>query len=197
MKLMSKDMELPVRENPTLGCCGLDCGLCPRYHAVNGAGCPGCCGTGFFDRRTPCPFLSCAVKRKKVESCAECDEVPCPKFKGGGRRDSFVTKQRCMSNLQQIRETGLERFLEQQRGRMGLLERMLEEFNEGRSKGFYCLAATLLPMTTLTSSLHEAEQEIMSNNIRPEDVKAKAGILRRLLNKAAEERGIELRLRDR
>lgn len=31
----------------TLGCCGLDCGLCPRFYTEGSSRCPGCCGENF------------------------------------------------------------------------------------------------------------------------------------------------------
>ena len=111
------------------------------------------------------------------------------------RRDSFVTKQKSLSNLDLVREGGLEKFISQQGQRIRLLEAMLVEFNEGRSKSFYCLAAALLPTADLEASLGEAEQEIRNNSTGPDDAKARASILRRFLNSHAGERGIELRLR--
>jgi hypothetical protein len=132
---------------------------------------------------------------RKLESCAQCGEFPCSRFKGGDRRDSFVTKQKTLSNLDMIIEGGLGRFISQQGQRIKLLEVMLAGFNEGRSKSFYCLAVTLLPIADLEESLSKAEEEIRDNSTRPEGVKTKADILRRLLISYSNERGIELRLR--
>ena len=112
------------------------------------------------------------------------------------KRDSFVTKQRSLSNLDFVREAGLEHFINQQGNRIKLLETMLARFNEGRSKSYYCLAAALLPIADLEASLGEADREITNNSAGPEDIKAKAAILRRFLNSHAAERGVELRLRN-
>ena len=136
------------------------------------------------------------MKKKTLESCAQCGEFPCSRFKGGDRRDSFVTKQKSLSNLNMVKEGGLERFINQQGQRIKLLEAMLTEFNEGRSKSFYCLAVALLPIADLEASFSKAEQEIRNNSTRTEDVKTKANILRRFLNSYANERGIELKLRN-
>ena len=195
MTSMSKDNELPVNLHPTLACCGLDCGLCPRYNTVSNSRCPGCYGPDFLNKHPSCPFITCCVKKRKLENCAQCGEFPCSRFKSGDRRDSFVTKQKTLSNLYMIREGGLERFINQQGRRIKLLEGMLAEFNEGRSKSFYCLATTLLSIPDLEASLSKAEEEIRNNSTRPEDVKTKANILRIFLNSYAHERGIELRLR--
>jgi hypothetical protein len=193
---MGKDSEQPVNLHPTLGCCGIDCGLCPRYHTVSSSKCPGCYGPDFFNKHPSCPFITCCVKKRDLESCAQCDEFPCSKFKDGDRRDSFVTKQKTSSNLNMVRECGLERFINQQRQRIKLLELMLTKYNEGRSKSFYCLAATLLPIADLKTSFSKAEQEIRNSSTRSEDVKTRANILRRFLNSYANKLKIQLRLRN-
>ncbi len=197
MTPLSSDSELPVKRYPTLGCCGLDCGLCPRYHTVSSSRCPGCCGPGFFNKRSSCPFITCCAEKKRLETCAQCDEFPCSRFKGGDRSDSFVTKQRSLPNLNMVKEGGLEQFIKQQRQRIKLLEVMLKEFNEGRSKNLYCLAAALLPIADIEVSLTKAEQEAQDNSIKPENIKTRANILRRFLNSTANERGVELKLRKR
>jgi len=91
-----------------------------------------------------------------------------------------------------VKEVGVEHFLMQQRQRTKLLELMLEEFNEGRSKSFYCLAATLLPIADIEVSLTAAKEEIHNDGIDLEAVKTKANILRKFLNSFAVGRGIEL-----
>jgi uncharacterized protein (DUF342 family) len=96
--------------------------------------------------------------------------------------------------LNLVKEVGLEQFLKKQRERIKQLEVMLKEFNDGRSKSFYCLAATLLPIADLEASLITAEQEIQRNGVKLEDIKVRADILRRLLNSYANERRIDLRL---
>jgi len=193
---MNRDGKLPVNLNPTLGFCGLDCGLCPRYHSIGSSRCPGCCGPGFFNKRKSCPFITCCVKKGNLGGCAQCDEFPCSRFKGRDRRDSFITKQNSLSNIDLVKEVGVEHFLMQQRQRTKLLELMLEEFNEGRSKSFYCLAATLLPIADIEVSLTAAKEEIHNDGIDLEAVKTKANILRKFLNSFAVGRGIELRLRN-
>lgn len=190
-------MSQPMKTFPSLGCCGLDCGLCPRCYTASGSKCPGCCGPGFFDKHPSCSFITCCVKKKGIEVCAQCNGFPCSKFEGWtgegeGVYDSFLTHRKALPNLDFIKVHGIARFIEQQQRRISLLERMLRHFDEGRSKSFYCLAATLLPIPDLETALDKAEQEIRANCIMP-DVKARA--LRELLDGLAEGAGIELRLR--
>jgi len=97
-----------------------------------------------------------------------------------------------MPNLNSIREHGLKTFIARQRRRIGLLEAMIENFNDGRSRSFFCKAAALLDLTGLENSLDEASQRIKIANIKPNDIKIKAKILKEILNEMAVKEGIEL-----
>src|SRR3989304_10020198 len=161
--------EQPVKTYPTIGCCGLDCGLCPRYYTVGSSRCPGCCGPDFFNKHPSCSYITCCVKKKSLEACAQCDEFPCSKFESwletGGEYDSFLTHKKAKPNLDFIRTYGLERYFEQQSKRIELLEKMLKNFDDGRSRNFYCIAATLLQIANLEASLEKTEQR--SKAIKP------------------------------
>ncbi len=191
--------ERPIKNYPTVGCCGLDCGLCPRYYTVGSSKCPGCCGPDFFNKHPFCSYITCCVKKKGLEVCAQCDEFPCIKFESwlenGGEYDSFLTHKKAKPNLDFIRTYGLERFIEQQRKRIELLEKMLKNFDDGRSKSFYCIATTLLPITDLEASLEKTEQRLKADKTNLNDTRIKFEILRELLNEAAARNEVELRLR--
>jgi len=191
--------EHTIKRYPTLGCCGLDCGLCPRYYTAGSSRCPGCCGPEFFNKHPSCSFISCCVKRNDLEACAECDEYPCPKFESKGEYafDSFVTHRKTVRNLNFINENGMSKFIEQQERRIELLELMLKQFDEGRSKSFYCIAATLLPITDLEIALKDSEQKLKVNKVGLDDAKTKSKILKGVLNDIAAREGIVLKLRKR
>jgi hypothetical protein len=67
---------------------------------------------------------------------------------------------------------------------------MIEDFNDGLSRSFFCKAATLLDLTSLTSSLDKATQKTKTNKIKRNDVK-KTQILKEIINEAAFKEGIE------
>ena len=188
-----------VKKYPTIGCCGLDCGLCPRYYTVGSSKCPGCCGPDFFNKHPSCSYITCCVKKKRLEVCAQCAEFPCSKFESwlenGGEYDSFLTHKKAKPNLYFIRTYGLERFIGQQRKRIELLEKMLKNFDDGRSKSFYCIATTLLPITDLETSLEKTEQRLKADKINLDDTRIKSKILKEFLNESAARNEVELRLR--
>ena len=72
---------------------------------------------------------------------------------------------------------------------------MLEEFNEGRSKSFYCIATALLPIDDLESIFQEIKLQINNEKIELNNLKAKSKILREHLTKLAQSKLIELKLR--
>ena len=132
---------------PTIGICGLSCKLCPMYHTKTESRCLGCKSEGRM--RVGCPFITCAVKKKDIEFCWECKESKsCDKWKKhkefGKNYDTFKCYQKLEDNIELIQRNGLTEFEKQQMIREQLLNEMLAEFNEGRSKSYYCIAATVL-----------------------------------------------------
>ena len=187
--------EHPVKAFPTIGCCGIDCGLCPRYHTAGSSRCPGCAGPDFFEKHPSCGHITCCVKKRKLEVCSQCDEFPCSKFESWADSDSFVTHQKTRSNLNSIGGECLREFMEQQKQRIGLLQTMLDDFDDGKSKSFYCTATALLPMTALEESVRRAQGQIRKDKVKSGDIKARASVLRALLDDCAAKTGVNLKLR--
>ena len=113
----------------------------------------------------------------------------------GGEYDSFLTHKKAHPTQMFIREHGLEKFLKQQKRRIRLLETMLNDYDDGRSKSYYCIAATLLPIADLEKALDKAKQKIKSDKIRTDDIKTTSQILKGFLNDVATTKRIELKLR--
>lgn len=185
-----------LKKFPSIGACGLDCGLCPRFYTTGPSRCPGCCGIDFFKKHPTCSFITCCVRKKGLEVCATCPDFRCTKFKSEEgyatmkESSSYPPARKILSNLDLIREKGIAEFAAEQGNRMSLLASMIANFDDGRSRSFYCRAAALLLTATLEKSLHEALQE--SGSAAIVDIKKKARILRNILNKAAETDGVVL-----
>ena len=183
---------------PTIGVCGLDCGLCARYYTGGTSRCPGCTGPDFSNKHPSCSFITCCVKKKNLEVCAECSEFPCSKFKSEEeyqqlkQSSSYPPYKKIISNLNFIKEYGIKKFIKQQKKRIKLLETMIENYDDGRSRSFYCKAAALLDLTILKNSLDKVTQKIKTDNIKPNDTKTKAKILKSILNEIALKKGAEL-----
>ena len=137
----------------------------------------------------------CAVRDRGYETCADCAEFPCHRFEGWDQGDSFVSHLRSISNLHAIREQGIEAFATQQQGRIALLRAMLDEFDEGRSKSYCCVAAALLPLVELEDCLAQARHEVREGEVAADDRKSRAAALHKQLDAVAERLGVSLKLR--
>jgi hypothetical protein len=183
-----KRNKRPVKQYPTIAVCGLDCGLCPRFYTAGSSRCPGCAGPGFFDKHPTCSFITCCVKIKGLEVCSECSDFPCAKFKSaeeyeqGKESSSYPSPKKILPNLYFIKEHGIKNFIVQQKKRIKLLETMIDKFDDGRSKSFFCRAAIFHDSTALAHSITKAANIIKTDRIKQNDKKSKAKILKTILN---------------
>lgn len=183
------------RKYPSIACCGIDCGLCPTYYTEGPSKCPGCGGRDFSNKHPSCSILTCCVKKNSFETCADCPQFPCEKLKSWDKGDSFVTHKVCLQNIQYIKQNGIRQFIPQQTSRMDILQFLLNSFNDGRSKSFFCVATALLPIDSLTNAIEKTNRKIEEAKVSPEDLKSKSKIVKELLNQYAKNQNIELKLR--
>ena len=185
-----------LKAHPTIGVCGLDCGLCPRYYTVGTSRCPGCGGPGFLDKHPSCSFITCCVRKKGLEVCGQCPEFPCSKFKSEEEyqqveSSSYPPGRKVLSNLRFIKEEGIEEFIRRQGKRVGLLEIMIDGYDDGRSRSFFCRAAALLDPEALKGSLDKAKKATAGGG-ETSEAADRAKVLRGILAEVALGEGIEL-----
>lgn len=180
-------MSTTLKKYPTVGVCGLDCGLCPRYYTSGPSRCPGCCGPDFTNKHPSCSFITCCVKKRNLEVCGECQDFPCDKFKSAEEYDhvtessSYPSYKKALPNLYFIRENGIEKFIGQQEKRIKLLAVMIKNFDDGRSRSFYCKAAIFFDPSILERSISTALHIIETEKVEPDDLKRKAKIFRTMI----------------
>jgi hypothetical protein len=178
---------------PEIGVCGLSCRLCPMYQAKTESRCPGCKSN---ERMTlGCPFITCAVKKKGIEFCWDCPEnTSCEKWKkhreAGQKFDSFKCYQKLEQDIQSIQKNGIQEFENIQKKRERILKEMIKDFNEGRSKSYYCIAATVLEINELKDAVIQAKK--LSTGL---DIRGKSKILHEIIDAVAGEKGYYLKLR--
>lgn len=178
---------------PEVGVCGLSCRMCPHHYGASESRCGGC--KDKTRMAVGCPFITCAVKRRGIEFCWECGESgSCERWAShreqGKTRDSFVCYASLEDNIASVRAAGLAKFIEEQIERASLLTEMLAEFNEGRSKSYYCIAATMLEPRALRAAIESVRQ-----SAREMDVRARSKALHAALDALAKERSLKLALR--
>ena len=185
-------MQPYVRTHPEFSLCGLPCGLCPRRRTDGPSRCPGCGGAEFHEKHPACGIITCSLKHGGPAYCSDCADYPCARYREMPALDSFISYAHVRSDLDRIKTEGSEGLLAELAQKMALLDRLLTEWDDGRSKAYYCLAAQLLPLELLTEVLDSLGQDGAS---APEEAKARAGMARVRIEGAAESLGISLRLR--
>ena len=186
----------PVKKYPMVGVCGLDCGLCSRFHTDGKSKCPGCCGPDFFERHPACGFVTCAVKQRGLETCAQCgDWQECEKIyqllAAAQVRDSFLSYKPVPDNLNYIKNNGIAEFVRAETAKQAVLLNLLNNFDDGRAKLFYCTACQLISINDLNRTIAEAKKRIKPDA----DIKDKARLMRGVLDKLAASLNIDLKLR--
>lgn len=181
------------KNHETIGCCGIDCGLCPRFYTDGSSACPGCGGPNFKEKHPACGCLTCCAVKNGFEVCSKCSSYPCERITSEkSRYDSFVTHRRMLPNLDFIKDNGIDLFIDQQKVRMAILADFLNDYDDGRSKSFLCLSCALLPIDKLQEALRTVKESSETT-----DLKAKNKQLRDALTTIAVAEGVELKLNKR
>jgi len=174
----------------TIAACGIDCGLCPRFYTKGTSACPGCGGLNFREKHPSCSVLTCCVVKNGFEACADCKDFPCSRFKTESAGcDSFVTHKKMISNLENIKENGIEQFIEKQKIRIEILSNLLANYDDGRAKSFFCQTSALLPIDKLQEIQIELQKSVA--NV---ELKEKSKLARKIITEIANSLGIELRM---
>jgi hypothetical protein len=183
-----------TRKYPLLSQCGLNCGLCPRYHTQGVSKCPGCGGvaTGTHEFVTHCGVNACAKRHGGVEYCYLCDEYPCKKYYDSEKiKNSFITKQRQLADFQKVQEIGLSAYQAELEEKVGILERLLAAFDDGRRKNLFCLAVNLLELADVKDVMARLGTEVTPDATPKE----KAALTADMFRQKADGRNIPLELR--
>ncbi len=186
----------PVKKYPIIGACGLDCGLCPSYNRETKSRCGGCGSWGSGEGARSCSLLTCCAKKHNLSTCGECIEIEfCPRvmklMEQASRRDSIISYLPIKGNFEFIQKNGIEKWAARQQEKMAFLKTLLDEYNDGRSKTFYCMSIQLLPLDEAKKALVQAKKSISPQMT----AKEKAAAVREALEGAAGRLGVELRLR--
>lgn len=176
-----------------IGICGLSCRLCPAYHRETKSKCPGC--KSEYRMGAACAFHNCALKKKAIEFCWLCDtNETCERWKKhrdfSKSHDTATCYQKLEDDICFIQRNGVTEFEKQQKAREKLLKVMIAEFNEGRSKTLYCIAATVLKIGELENVLTEARAKTKGVSIKEKSEK-----MHSMLNEIANKKNYLLKLR--
>jgi len=188
--------KYPLKKYPIVGACGLNCGLCPRYYTEGKSRCPGCCGPDFWQKHPSCGFITCCVKQRNLETCAQCvDWAECERvaklLDSAKHQDSFISYKPLAANFAFIQENGIEEFARLETEKQKFLRDLIDNYDDGRSKSFYCTSCQLIPLDRLKEALAGAKIKITKDT----DIKEKAKIARAEISHMADTLQTDLKLR--
>lgn len=174
------------REDLWFSLCGLNCGLCPMK--LDGH-CPGC-GGGAGNQS--CAIARCSLGHGGVDYCFQCGEYPCPRYEAVDAFDSFITHQRRAADVERAQRIGPEAYRRELEEKSALLRRLLDGYNDGRRKTLFCVAVNLLELEALRAVM---EALSAAPALQDQPVKERAAQAADLLQAAAEQQGVVLKLR--
>lgn len=182
-------MKEEKRKNEKLSACGLNCCLCPRYYTNGTSKCYGCGGLNFNECRGKCSVISCCLNRG-FEYCYECNDYPCDKYKNA-LKDSFVTHKNIFDNFDKVKKYGIDNYMDTLEEKTEILSMLLNKYNDGRRKSFYCLAINLLEINDIRDVVETIEKKLSKENM---DYKEKIIKIVSLFEAKAKNRNIILKL---
>ncbi len=173
------------REYPLFSLCGLNCGLCPMHL---GDYCPGC-GGGAGNQ--PCRIIKCSQQHGEMEYCYQCEEYPCEKYDGIDEFDSFITHRNQLKDFEKVRRIGIHAYQAELDEKIGILRYLLDHYNDGRRKNFFCIAVNLLELHDIKPVMAQLATEADEDRFT---LKERAALAASLFQAAAAERDIVLKL---
>lgn len=185
-------MNKYTREYPLFSLCGLNCGLCPHYQTDGISKCPGCGGENFHLKHPSCPIITCSRRHGNIEYCFQCASYPCERYAEASKKDSFISYQNVLLDFQKAEIQGLDHYKAELNRKVEILEFLISNCNDGKRKGFYCLAVNLLNLHDLTEIETIIRREILNSS---DDNKTIAKKTVRLFESKASENNVPLTLR--
>ena len=173
------------RDDLLFSLCGLNCSLCPMF--IRG-GCTGCReGSTCY---MICESAPCSIEHGNIDYCFECREYPCEKYDGVDLHDSLISHRNQLKDMEKAKTIGIENYRAEQRVKKGILDRLLNEYDNGHRDVFFCLAVNLMDVDDLKEVLDEADKSTKNMNLDE-----KSDFMKDSLNECAEMRNISLKLR--
>ncbi|MGE5373000.1 MAG: DUF3795 domain-containing protein [Solirubrobacterales bacterium] len=180
------------RAYPRFSLCGLNCGLCPRYHADGTSRCPGCGGKDFHLKHPTCAVITCSQKHEGVEYCFQCSSYPCARYQKPSPTDSFITYRHVLDDFGKAKSNGLSAYQHGLDEKVELLRFFIDECNDGKRKNFFCIAVNLLRLEDVRAIATRIRQDEFLKEL---PLNEKSAVVITLLQEQAKKQDITLALR--
>lgn len=138
----------------------------------------------------PCKIAKCSLEHGEIAYCNECERFPCEKYPVEDEFDSFITYRNRYRDFEKLKKVGVKAYQKEQSEKAAILNELLENYNDGRKKAFFCLAVNLLELDDLRKGMEQIKEEGSGLSI-----KEKAAHIAGLLREISDQKGICLKLR--
>lgn len=174
-----------TRKEPLFSLCGLNCGLCTMYV---GGYCPGC---GGGEGNQSCSIAKCSMQHGNIQYCFACREYSCQKYDKWDEYDSFIPCRSRQKDVDRARRMGINAYITELKEKMKILDRLLNNYNDGRRKTFFDTAVYLLELRDIQTVMDFLENQ---EGVRELPIKEKALLAVKRFQDLADMRGISLKL---
>ncbi len=106
-------------------------------------------------------------------------------------QDSFLSHRPLAASFAFIGKYGIKEFARREREKERFLTSLIDNYNDGRSKSFYCISCQLIPMDKLRKVVGNVETKITKDT----NIKEKAKLTRAAISSIAKSLQIDLKLR--
>ncbi len=165
--------------------CGLNCALCSMKLDNY---CPGC-GGGAGNQG--CAIARCSLQHGKIDYCYQCNKYPCEKYKGIEAFDSFITHRNQLKDMEKAKRLGVELYQTELSEKAAILKHLIQHYNDGRKKSFFCLAVNLLDLEDVKTIVQQIAEQTTDTDL---NIKERAAIASALFQSVAGQRQILLKL---
>lgn len=172
--------------------CGLNCGLCPRFQTDGISKCPGCGGPNFHLKHPSCAVITCNKKYDNVEYCFQCSSYPCKRYRSTCKVDSFISYLNVIADFEKAGKKGIDKYRKEMDEKVDILEFLIQNYNDGKRKSFYCIAVNLLSLDDLRGVMSDIKKKLTPLDI---GLKNRIQQIAGLLESKARKRNVELKLR--
>ena len=148
----------------------------------------GGCGKG----NQSCRIAKCSLEHGNVEYCFACPDFPCDKYDSIDDSDSFITHKNQKADLEKARLIGIANYNKEQQEKIEILNMLLDQYNDGRRKTFFCVAVNLLDIADIKAILDQIKENPELDSF---GIKEKSAYVVKLFQNLADNHGISLKLR--
>ena len=114
----------------------------------------------------------------------------CDKYGRADEYDIFITHRNWKRDFEKMKEVGVEAYNSEQGQRLEILKLLLESYNDGRRKSFFCLAVNLLDLEDLKTVMEHLAEEKKLESLT---LKEKSAYVVKQFQSLAEQRGVVLK----